>query len=512
MPSINKKRIAKNTIFLYIRMALNMAIALYTSRVLLRVLGIDDYGLYSVIGGVVVLFSFLNSTLAGSTSRFLTFALGKGEQKEINRVFSASLTNHVFMALLILILAETIGLYLVYNKLVIPPERFHASLWVYQFSIMTAMLTMTQLPYNACIIAHEKMNAFAYLSIGETILKLIVVIVLQFIVSFDRLILYSIMILVITILITLSYRIYCNRHFEECTYHFFWDKALYKKLFSYAGWDLLGGFSVIAQGQGLNILLNMFFGPAVNASRAISVQVQSAIGQFSTNFMMASRPQIIKSYAEGKTNEMLKLVYQVAKYGFALSLFFTLPIFVEMEYILRLWLVNVPEFAVIFCRIMLIISLINVLRNPFIAALHATGNIRLANILCGSLLISTLPIAYLFLKMNFSPISVFGVTFAITFIVQWVDLLNLKRLLPISLKSYFIEVYIPSIFLLLISFSVIYFIPHFFSSSLLRLFIVVCTSWIVLGICSYIIILNSNTRDKIKLKTRNFLNARKTLK
>jgi O-antigen/teichoic acid export membrane protein len=504
MSSIDKKRIAKNTILLYVRMALNMAVSLYTSRVLLRVLGIEDYGLYNVIGGVVILFSFLNNSMGGATSRFITFALGKGDSKELNRIFSASLLNHIFIAIMIFILAETIGLYLVFQKLVIPTERFNSALYVYQFSIFTAMLTMTQIPYNACIIAHEKMSAFAYLSIGETLLKLGAVIVLQFVYGYDRLTIYAVLIFIITIFITLSYRLYCKKSFEECTYHFFMDSVLYKKLFVYAGWDLIGGFSGIAQGQGLNILLNMFFGPVVNAARAVSVQVQTALSQFSSNFMMAVRPQVIKAYAEGKVSEMLNLVYLSTRYGSALTLFFALPVFIEIEYILRLWLGTVPKYADSFCRVLILVILVNVMRNPFVAAFHAVGHIRLGNVVCGSLLISTLPIAYIALKHGASPLSVFWITLVITGVAQWVDLLNLKRFLPISFSQYLKLVYAPVWSLVLISGSLVYCFQCTMEPSFLRLIGVTIVSFVVIACYSYVFILTRDVRNRLKYKLKGY--------
>ena len=381
--SINKKRIAKNTVLLYMRMAFNMVVAFYTSRILLNVLGVDDYGIYNVVGGVVALFSFLNSTLGGATSRFITFDLGKGNLENLGKTFSAALMSHLFIGVVIILLAETIGLYFLNNKMIIPESSKNAAIWVFHFSVVSAFLTMTQIPYNACIIAHERMNAFAYIGIMDTLLRLGVVLLLKYFFNSDRLFLYGLLILVLTFFITVCYRVYCRKNFSECRLRFTFDMERTKTLFSYAGWDFIGSFSTVAQGQGLNVLLNMFFGPAVNAARAISVQVNGAIGQFSNNFMMAVRPQIIKSYANGQVKEMLDLVYQAAKYGYVLSLFLVLPLIVEAEYILKLWLKDVPGFAVPFCQILLVVSLVNVWRNPFIAALHATGNIKLANALCG---------------------------------------------------------------------------------------------------------------------------------
>lgn len=512
METVNKKRIAKNTILLYIRMAFNMAVALYTSRALLRVLGVEDYGLYNVIGGVVVLFSFLNTSLAGASSRFITFNLGKNDPKELKRIFSAVLLCHVCIAVLIVFLAETVGLYFVLHKMVVPEGRMNVVLWVYQFSIAAAVCTMTQVPYNACIIAHERMNAFAYIGIGETVLKLLAVFGVLVFSDSDRLFVYAFLILCVVVGITICYRLYCKIHFKECSFHFVWDSNLYRTLLAYAGWDLIGNFSVIAQGQGLNVLLNVFFGPEVNAARAVSVQVQGALVQFSNNFMLAVRPQIIKSYACGKVDAMLDLVYQSAKYGYALTLFFVAPIFFEMDIILKLWLQNVPDFAVPFCRILLLVSLVNVLRNPFIAALHATGNIRLANFLCGSILVSTLPLSYLWLKLGGAPLSVFWITLFITFIVVWIDLLNLKRLLPISLVRHFVQIILPCTTISVVDGLVLYVLQCYTPPSFTRLASTILISSVILLIFSYALILEKETRKKLLNKLDSLYHARKNIK
>ena len=297
----DNKRIAKNTVFLYVRMLLVMGATLYTSRIVLNVLGAEDYGLYNVVGGLVTMFTFLNGSLGSATSRYITFELGRRDYERVNRVFNVALLIHIALAVLIIILAETIGLWFFYEKMTIPEERMSAAFWVYQISILTCFFSLTQVPYNAMIIANENMRIYAWVGIVEAVFKLAIAFILPF-APFDTLVYYALLLCVVQISIMLFYRIYCGRNFKESKIILYKDKTLYKEMFSYAGSDLIGNLSVLAQGQGLNILLNMFFGPVVNAARGIAYQVQGAVTQFSNNFMTAVRPQIIKSYAEGDIN------------------------------------------------------------------------------------------------------------------------------------------------------------------------------------------------------------------
>jgi O-antigen/teichoic acid export membrane protein len=295
-------------------MFLTMGITLYTSRVVLSILGISDYGLYNVVGGIVVVLSFLNGALSSATSRFLTFELGIGNQQRLQNIFSASFCLHVLVSLFILLIGETIGLWFLYNKLTIPVDRMDAAFWVYQISLLNVMITLTQTPYNAAIISHEKMNIYAYVSIGESVCKLLMIYILS-VLLIDKLILYAILLFSVSLLVSLYYRYYCAQHFTECRLKLFWDKKLYVRLLSYSGWDLFGNIAVVCQGQGLNILLNMFCGTGVNAARAITYQVYAAVNSFVGNFLIASRPQIIKSYARKNIDEMYRLMFMTTKYS-----------------------------------------------------------------------------------------------------------------------------------------------------------------------------------------------------
>ena len=311
----DNKQIAKNTMFLYFRMFLIMGVSLYTSRVVLATLGVVDYGLYNVVGGIVTMFSFLNGSLGAATSRYITFELGKKNYERFNKIFNVSLLTHIFIGIIIVLLAETIGLWFFYEKMIIPEERLNAAFWVYQISIFSTLISLIQVPYNATIIAHENMKVYAYVGIVEVILKLVVVFLLV-ISPFDKLIFYASLLFIINIGIILFYRIYCIKRYQESRIKLCREKILYKDMFKFAGSDLIGNVSVLAQGQGLNLLLNVFFGPVVNAARAVAYQVQGAVTQFGNNFMTAVRPQIIKLYAQGEIKEMFKLVYLSSNFSY----------------------------------------------------------------------------------------------------------------------------------------------------------------------------------------------------
>lgn len=438
--SANNKRIAKNTLLLYIRMLFMMAISLYTSRVVLNTLGIEDYGIYNVVGGVVAMFGFINSSMSSATQRYITFALGKGNYENLQNIFSTALQIHVLIATLIVLLGETIGLWFMYEKMQIPADRIDAAFWVLQCSILSTVVMIVSVPYNADIIAHEKMSAFAYISVLEAVLKLAIVYILM-IGSFDKLILYALLLLTVQILIRFCYSIYCNKHFTETKYKHVWDKSLLKEMTGFAGWNMFGSLSGVLFGQGLNMLLNVFFGPVVNAARAIAVQVQGTIMQFICNFQMALNPQITKRYAKGEFEEMHKLMYRSARFSFYLLFLISLPVLFETDFILRIWLKTVPENTVTFLKIMICISLIYTLANPLIIANQATGNVKRYQIICGSILLTILPLSYICLKLGCPSYSVFIVHLFVEILVQVVRMFLLRRPIGICIKDYFKFIY-----------------------------------------------------------------------
>ena len=441
--SENNKRIAKNTALLYIRMIFLMAVTLYTSRVILQMLGVTDFGIYSVVGGVVSMLGFMSGSLSGATSRFITFELGRGKDGNVKTVFRCAASIHYVLAGIILLLAETIGLWFVMQKLVIPPERMMAALWVYQCSVLTFIVSIISAPYNALIIAHERMGAFAYISIFETIVKLLVVISLAWSV-FDRLATYAVLLLVVQVVVRLVYTLYCNRHFPETDSRWMWNKELSRKMFVYTGWTLNGNLAVIGYTQGINILLNLFFGPAVNAARGFAVQVQAAVNQFFSNFQMAVRPQIVKSYAQDNLVYMHKLILVSSRYSFFLILLISFPLLVNTEYILQLWLGEVPAHTVAFTRLMVLACMNYALSQPTIMAIHATGDLKKFQLIEGSMLLMVIPIAYLLLKYaRISPESVFIVYLVIETVTQLVRVWIVYPRVRLAKRKYITEVLWP---------------------------------------------------------------------
>lgn len=440
-PSSSNKRIAKNTLLLYFRMGITMIVSLFTSRVVLNTLGVEDYGVYNVVGGVVAMFGFINAAMSSATSRYITFALGKGDERELHKVFCTTVNIHIGIALTILLLAETIGLWYMNTKMVIPPGRESAAMWVYQLSVVATMMMIVSVPYNSCIIAHERMSAFAYMSILDVTLKLLVVYLLV-VSPMDKLVFYSTLMLAVYFIDWFIYIRYCISKFGEAHYRFIWDYKLTKEMTSFAGWSMFGNLSAVAFTTGLNLLLNLFFGPVVNAARAVAVQVQNAIQQFVGNFQMALNPQITKTYAQGEMEQMHQLMFRSARFSFFLLFFLSLPVLFETEYILTIWLKTVPDNTVTFLRIMICTSLIYTCANPMIIANQATGKVKKYQAVCGSTLIMILPISWILLELGFPAYSVFIVHFVMECLCQLARMVMLRPLIGLSLYDYFKSIYL----------------------------------------------------------------------
>lgn len=439
--SLNNERIAKNTLLLYVRMLFMMAVTLYTSRVVLATLGVEDYGIYNVVGGIVAMFGFINGSMSSATQRYITFALGKGDMDRLKTVFSTTLQIHTLIAALIVLLGETIGLWFLYNKMQIPAERMDAAFWVLQCSIVSSVVMIVSVPYNADIIAHEKMSAFAYISILEAVLKLVIVYILV-IFSTDKLVLYAFLILVIQVFIRFCYSVYCNRHFPETIYRHAWDGQLFREMTSFAAWSIFGNLSAVLYTQGLNMMLNVFFGPIVNAARGIAVQVQNAIQQFVGNFQMALNPQITKTYAQGDMEAMHRLMFRSARFSYYLLFLLSLPVLFETETILRVWLKTVPDNTVTFLRLMICTSLIYTLSNPMIIANQATGKVKKYQAVCGTTLIMILPISYVCLRLGMPAYSVFIVHFLMESVCQLTRMVMLRPLIGVRIRDYLRNIHI----------------------------------------------------------------------
>ena len=361
---------------------------------------------------------------------------------QLHKVFNVSLVTHFVIALIIVILAETIGLWLLYNKMVIPAERFNAAFWVYQISVVSCVCSIIQVPYNATIIAHERMGIYAYVGIVEVMLKLIIAYCIM-ISTYYKLIVYAFMLFVVQVLTMMYYRMYCIKRFAECKLMLVREKNMYRHMFVYASSDMIGNLAVLAQGQGLNILLNMFFGPSVNAARGIAYQVQGAVTQFSGNFMTAVKPQIIKQYASGRTNEMMELVIQSSCFSYYLMLLIVVPICLEADYILTLWLGEYPDYTISFLRLVLILCMIQTLKTPRTTVFHATGKILLPNIVIGTILCLAFPLAYVILKVGGNPDSVFWTAIATMFLSEIAGIILFKRIIAnTSIRTYVIKVHL----------------------------------------------------------------------
>lgn len=440
--SDNNKRIAKNTLFLYLRMFVMMLTALFTSRIVLDVLGAADYGLNNIIGGVVVLFSFLNSALLSATQRFLNFHLGRQDYKQTNVVFCMSMNTYLLLSIVVVVLGETVGLWFVNTQLNIPSERMYAAQWVYQFTLIQFVINLLRVPYNASIIAYEKMNFYAYVSLVEVIAKLLVVYLL-YITTFDKLIFYSFLYTIVPLIVAFIYKIYCNRNFDTTKYKRIWDRIAFKEMFSFSGWSLFSSLANLAAQQGLNILINIFYGVTVNAAAGIANQVSTNVYGFISNFQTAFQPQIVKTYAAKEVERFHKLIFQTSKFSYFMVLVLVLPILFTIDGILDIWLKEVPKYTAIFCRLILVFLSIEAITAPLWMSVQATGKIRNYQILVASLIFLNFPVAYIVLKLGMPVYSVWVIRIIVNIVVMIARYIYMKKKLNFPLLSYLKAVIAP---------------------------------------------------------------------
>lgn len=436
-----------------------MGISLYTSRVVLASLGVEDYGIYNVVGGIVSLFAFINGAMSLTTQRYISYELGKGKGC-IRGTFSTCVMIHILIAVIIILLAETIGLYILKEYLTIPPQRITAAYWVYQFSILSCVTMILSTPYNGAIIAYEKMQAFAYISLLEAILRLMVAFIITYS-FFDNLIVYALLLFIIQLIIRICYNVYCRIQIPEIKFHFIFDKRRFKQMLYFSGWTLFNNSSIIACNQGINILLNIFFNPVINAARGIAVQVEVAVSSFSKNFQMALNPQITKNYARNDYSKYYSLIFASSKYSYFFLLFLSIPILSETEYILKLWLTVIPEHTVSFVRIILLVSLVNILTDPLDAGVSATGNIKYYQAVSGTLLIAILPISFFLFKIYSYPLLIFVIYFIMSFIVYLYKLFYAVKKINLPFKKYIKKVMIRITVVSFFSFIIIYYIRRY---------------------------------------------------
>lgn len=497
--SANNKRIAKNTLMLYIRMFFIMLISLFTSRVVLNTLGVENYGINNAVGGMVAMFSLLSGSLSNAISRFFTFELGRGDFSRLRSVFSTSVNIQIIMAVAIFIIAEVVGVWFLNSKMNIPPDRLSAANWVLHCSVLSFAVNLISIPYNACIIAHERMSVFAYISIVEVVLKLAIVYML-WISPFDKLIVYSILLLSVSVIIRIIYGAYCSRNFEECKYRIMLDKGLFREMAGFAGWNFFGNTAYMLNTQGVNMLINIFFGVALNAARGIAVQVEAAVNQFVNNFMTALNPQITKSYAAGDYGYMVKLICRGSKFSFFIMFLFIVPFELEAEMILKLWLGAVPEYAATFLRLVLLASLANIIGNPLYVAILATGKIKRYQLMVASYGCLVFPLSWIAYKIGLPAYSTYIIYAFIYFTLNGIRLIEIKRLMNFPVMQYVNSV----LWRMLLVGGASFFLPlllhYMIKESIYRVFVVCICGVLWTALCSYIFGLDKNEQNFILQK------------
>lgn len=441
MPADNKK-IAKNTIFMYIRMIVNILIGFYTSRVILQVLGVSDFGIYNAVGGIVALFIFLNSAMTEATQRFLSFELGTGNQQKLAHTFSMCLNVHILISVIIVIIGEIIGLWLLYNKMVIPENRMHTAFWVFQFSIFASVFNVTQVPYTACLNAHEDFTIYALFQILKSVATLFFVILLKFM-DGDKLWWYALFVLIVQLGFVVANRIYDVRNYKECRYRFVWDKSLFYRLFSYTSWSLAGQMSNTLADQGINLLMNMFFGPAVNAARGIAIQVQNSVSSLVWNFQGASIPQIVKLYAKGERESYIKLVNSSSKVSFFIFYLMVVPICFEMHMLLHIWLGQTTEYMILFSILVLLNVLTGAFGGTLVFLIQATGKIRNFQLFSTISNLIVFPLTYLLYKIGYSAYISYVLIFVSRILIDLYTFHLARKLADYPMQSYYTNVIMP---------------------------------------------------------------------
>lgn len=494
--SSNNKRIAKNTLMLYVRMIINMAVSLYTSRVVLQVLGVEDYGVYNVVGGVVGMMGFLNATMSGATSRFLTYELGKGDKNRLSLTFNSALIVHIAIALIVFLVAETLGLWFVYNKIVIPDGRMTAALWVYQFSILSAVISITQVPYNASIIAHERLDVYAYVEIVHTFLKLLIVYLLL-IIAYDKLIIYAGLVLAVTAGIAIYYRIYCLHHFEESKFQLQINNGIIKEILSFSGYNLFGNFGAIFNRQCTTILINNFFGVVFNAACGVATTVANIITSFASNIITAFRPPVTKAYARGEFSEVSSLTIMALKLALFILCLLAIPAMIEMDTLFSLWLVEVPNGAVMFTRLIIVAIMFQFIRHILTIDLHATGKVRYVSLFNGILMSLNPVVIYIVYKLFHHVYLAFVCEIIMQMVLSLIVIYLAKRYINrLSIREIFKA--ISSLLLIAtIVLLVVWSLSQRFDAGFVRVIFTTLVSSLLFSLISYAIALNSSQRKLV---------------
>ena len=491
--SANNKRIAKNTIFLYIRMALVMCVSLYTVRIVLSALGEVDYGLYNVIGGVVTMSSFLSATLSSASLRYFAFELGKGDMKLLNKVFCVTFQIYIILTIIIFVLSETIGVWYLNTYMVIPQQRIAVANLIFHFSVISYLVRMLATPFQSMILARERMNIYAYVGILEVFLGLILAYMVKNI-PCDKLLLYGVFVLANSIIVSSAYVAYSYMRYSEVRYHFEQDRETTMEILSYSCWSLFSGIANIARSQGINLLLNLFFNPIVNAARGIAYQINNAIVLFSSNFYMAVRPQLTKYYAMEKRQEWLSLSFSSSKFCGYLILMFAIPLIIFCDVLLEWWLVEIPTYTIIFCRLVILTAFVDSMTNPMATIVQATGIVKYYHVLVGGITLLNLPIAWLFLKLGYEPQVTMIISTLISILALFARLFYLKWLV-----NYLRSVLVPVVIVFLTSFLIILFVKPIFVnvSGFFGCCVTFGSSIVIFCIVAYVFGLNKYEQHKL---------------
>ena len=509
MTSENNKRIAKNTLFLYIRTLFVLLVSLYTSRVILRVLGISDYGIYQVIGGLVAMFGVLSTALSAAISRFITFEIGSGNKEKLCRVFSTSIIVQFIIAFIVLLLAEFIAIWFVQTQMKIPEGRMIATQWVLHCSLITFCINLVSVPYNACIIAHEHMKTFAYISVLDVLLKLIVCFCI-FISPVDKLIFYAVLLTVEAVIIRIIYSFYCHRHFEESRSKLIFDKTIFRDMLSFSGWSFFTNTNSILNNQGVNMLINVFFGVTVNAARGIAVQVENAVLQFVNNFTVAINPQITKSYASGEMERMYSLVCRGAKFSYFAMLLVALPIVCEAEKILNIWLTVVPEHTVIFVRLSLVLGVFDCIGASGYTACAAAGKMKRYALILTPIGLLEFPLTWMFFGMGAPAVSTYYLYIFVKFLVVIARLFLLRDMVGLTPVIFVKNVFRPILFTTLVAVLPSIFVIYVFPQSFWRLFISVIVALSTVSLASLYIGMTVGERQIIMERVYKLLRIKKS--
>lgn len=495
----NNKRIFKNTLYLYGRMLLMMCISFFTTRIVLEKLGVSDYGLYNVVGGFVSMFSVFNSILQTSTNRFLALSIGKGDQLVLKRTFSTAIAIHLIIVLIVFICLESFGIWFVNYKMNIDPSRLYAANWVFQLSVLSSLLAISQTPYSAAITSHEKFDIYAYLSIFDVVFKLVSLYLLVMVPA-DKLIVYASLMLISSVINRLLNHWYCVRHFSECKFSMKVDRNLFKQMFTFSGWTAVGHIAAVLNGNGVNILINMFFGTTVNAARGLAITVTFTIKQFVGGFIMAAQPQLIKYYANDEKKQFVNLIFNITRVTlFLLSVFFV-PVLLEIDFVLKLWLTEVPQYTSTFIKITLLLCFVSYSNNMVDYGIGAIGRVKVQNIWSTSIYLSHLPLCYLVLKLGGSPVDMYWVSILPMLLATFMNMYILNKYYYFPIMKYSFMVVGKNLMLVVVAAIIPLLIQHHMDDGFLRFFVVCSSSVMCTIVVLWLFGLNKETKTMILSK------------